>query len=164
MIYMRGQAADYDHWRQLGNAGWGWDDVLPYFMKSERSRRADRRACTAAAANGGSRSMRLSWRVLDLFREAAVEHGIPATDDFNRGDNEGVGYFEVNQRRGRRWSAATALPEAGAEAAEPDAVDRRAGAAAGRRGWPRHRRRGAPSRRDQDRCAPAARSSLPPVP
>jgi len=106
MIYMRGQAADYDHWRQLGNAGWGWDDVLPYFIKSEdRDGPAD-----AMHGRGGEwrvERLRLRWKVLDLFRQAAAEHGVPPSDDFNRGDNEGTGYFEVNQRRGRRWSAAT---------------------------------------------------------
>ncbi len=107
MIYMRGQAADYDHWRQLGNAGWAWNDVLPYFRKSERRDGVDEHH----GADGEWRveKMRLSWRVLDLFRDAAVEQGIPATPDFNRGDNEGVGYFEVNQERGRRWSTASAF-------------------------------------------------------
>jgi len=108
MIYMRGQSADYDHWRQLGNPGWGWDDVLPYFIKSEH------RPGTADALHGSGgewqvERQRLRWKVLDVFRAAAGEHGIPAVDDFNRGDNEGVGYFEVNQRRGVRWSAARAF-------------------------------------------------------
>ena len=108
MIYMRGQAADYDHWRQLGNAGWGWDDVLPYFRRSEQ------RVGPPDELHGGAgewrvEKQRLSWRVLDLFQAAAEEEGIPRTDDFNRGDNEGTGYFEVNQRRGRRWSTARAF-------------------------------------------------------
>jgi choline dehydrogenase len=105
MIYMRGQAADYDHWRQLGNPGWGWDDVLPYFIKSEdRAGAADPKH-----GSGGEwrvERQRLSWKVLDVFRQAAGEHGIPPVDDFNTGDNEGCGYFEVNQRKGVRWSAA----------------------------------------------------------
>jgi choline dehydrogenase-like flavoprotein len=105
MIYMRGQAADYDHWRQLGNAGWGWDDVLPYFKKSEhRLGAADEMHGT-----GGEWRVerpRISWKVLDRFQEAAEEHGIPRTPDFNRGDNEGTSYFEVNQQRGVRWSTA----------------------------------------------------------
>ena len=108
MIYMRGQARDYDHWRQLGNTGWGWDDVLPYFMRSEDN---------AAGADdlhgeGGEwrvESQRLSWEILDAFHDACLSAGIPATDDFNRGNNEGVGYFKVNQRRGLRWSSATAF-------------------------------------------------------
>ena len=107
MIYMRGQAADFDGWRQLGNPGWGWDDVLPYFTRSE-----DRDGSDPRHGKGGEwrvEKMRLSWPVLDLFRAAAMEQGIPPTDDFNRGDNEGVGYFEVNQKRGRRWSTASAF-------------------------------------------------------
>ena len=108
MIYMRGQSRDYDHWRQLGNTGWGWDDVLPYFMRSEDN---------AAGADdlhgeGGEwrvESQRLSWEILDAFHDACLSAGIPATDDFNRGNNEGVGYFKVNQRRGLRWSSAIAF-------------------------------------------------------
>jgi choline dehydrogenase-like flavoprotein len=105
MIYMRGQAADYDHWRQLGNAGWGWDDVLPYFRKSEHRDGPD----DEMHGKGGEWRVerpRITWKVLDLFQDAAAEHGIPKTDDFNRGNNEGTSYFEVNQRRGVRWSAA----------------------------------------------------------
>jgi choline dehydrogenase len=109
MIYMRGQAADYDHWRQLGNPGWGWDDVLPYFIRSEhRAGPRDDRGHPKHGTGGEWRveRPRLRWKILDVFREAAGEHGIPPVDDFNTGDNEGVGYFEVNQRRGVRWSAA----------------------------------------------------------
>jgi choline dehydrogenase len=108
MIYMRGQSRDYDQWRQDGNTGWSWDDVLPYFKKSEdQVRGAD-----AAHGTGGEwrvEEMRLSWEILDAFRDAAAENGIPRTDDFNRGDNEGVGYFQVNQRRGVRWTTAKAF-------------------------------------------------------
>jgi choline dehydrogenase len=109
MIYMRGQARDYDQWRQLGNAGWGWDDVLPYFLKSE-----DQAALPAddVHAEGGEwrvEKQRLSWEVLDAFREAAAQAGIPKTDDFNRGNNEGCGYFQVNQRTGIRVSTAKAF-------------------------------------------------------
>jgi len=109
MIYMRGQAADYNHWRQLGNPGWSWNDVLPYFRKSEH------REGTAADDMHGSggewrvAQQRTNWKVLDLFQSAAAEQGIPPTADFNRGDNEGTGYFEVNQRNGVRWSAARAF-------------------------------------------------------
>jgi choline dehydrogenase-like flavoprotein len=106
MIYMRGQAADYDGWRQLGLTGWGWDDVLPYFMRQE-----DHHGGTSALHGAGGEwrveRPRVSWPILDAVREAGVEIGIPKIDDFNRGDNEGSAYFEVNQRRGRRWSAAT---------------------------------------------------------
>jgi choline dehydrogenase len=108
MIYMRGQAADYDHWRQLGNAGWSWEDVLPYFKKSEDF-------CGGADAlhgKGGEwrvEEPRVAWPILDAFREAAAAVGIPPTTDFNRGSNEGCGYFHVNQRRGVRWSTAKAF-------------------------------------------------------
>ncbi|MBB3388197.1 choline dehydrogenase [Rhizobium sp. BK275] len=108
MIYMRGQAADYDGWRQAGNAGWGWDDVLPYFLKSEDNYRGK----TAMHGQGGEwrvERQRLSWPVLDAFRDAAEELGIPKTDDFNSGDNEGSGYFEVNQRGGLRWNTTKAF-------------------------------------------------------
>lgn len=108
MIYMRGQAADYDGWRQAGNAGWGWDDVLPYFLKSEDNYRGK----TAMHGQGGEwrvERQRLSWAVLDAFRDAAEELGIPKTDDFNCGDNEGSGYFEVNQRGGLRWNTTKAF-------------------------------------------------------
>lgn len=104
MIYMRGQAQDYDGWRQSGNEGWGWDDVLPYFRKSENYFGG---ADEMHGADGPMRieRQRLSWTVLDSFREAAEASGIPFSEDFNRGDNEGVGYFHVTQRRGRRWNA-----------------------------------------------------------
>ncbi len=108
MIYMRGQAADYDHWRQLGNRGWGWDDVLPYFKRSEDYVHG---ADELHGAGGEWRveEMRLNWEILAAFRAAAAEVGIPETDDFNRGDNEGCGYFQVNQKRGVRWSTAKAF-------------------------------------------------------
>ena len=106
MIYMRGQAADYDGWRQLGLAGWGWDDVLPYFIRQEDHHGG---ASVLHGAGGEWRveRPRVSWPILDAVREAGEEIGIPKIDDFNRGDNEGSAYFEVNQRRGRRWSSAT---------------------------------------------------------
>jgi choline dehydrogenase-like flavoprotein len=106
MIYMRGQAADYDGWRQLGLEGWGWDDVLPYFIRHEdyHAGPSDRHG---AAGEWRVERQRHSWRILDTVRDAGVEIGIPKVDDFNLGDNEGSDYFEVNQRRGRRWSAAT---------------------------------------------------------
>ncbi len=108
MIYMRGQAADYDHWRQLGLKGWGWSDVLPYFRRHEDHYGGR----TDFHGYGGELKVdrpRVRWRLLDAFREAARETGIPSTDDFNKGNNEGCGYFEVNQKRGRRWSAASAF-------------------------------------------------------
>jgi choline dehydrogenase-like flavoprotein len=105
MIYMRGQAADYDGWRQLGLEGWGWDDVLPFFKRHE-DHYAGASGLHGAGGEWRVERQRLSWPILDAVREAAAEVGIPKTDDFNQGDNEGSGYFEVNQRRGRRWSAA----------------------------------------------------------
>ena len=106
MIYMRGQAADYDGWRQLGLTGWGWEDVLPYFIRQEDHHGG---ACALHGAGGEWRveRPRVKWPILDAVREAGVEIGIPEIDDFNLGDNEGSAYFEVNQRRGRRWSAAS---------------------------------------------------------
>jgi choline dehydrogenase len=108
MIYMRGQAADYDHWRQLGNAGWGWEDVLPWFRKSEDNFRG---ASDLHGAGGEWKvaRQRLRWDILEAFRDAAEEIGIPRRDDFNDGDNEGSGFFEVNQRNGIRWTAAKAF-------------------------------------------------------
>ncbi|MEN3975758.1 GMC family oxidoreductase N-terminal domain-containing protein [Emcibacter sp. SYSU 3D8] len=108
MIYMRGQAADYDGWRQQGNTGWGWDDVLPYFRKSEDYHKG----ASDLHGSGGEwrvEKQRISWPILDAFRDAAEEAGIPRTDDFNKGTNEGSGYFEVNQKRGVRWHTAKAF-------------------------------------------------------
>ena len=105
MIYMRGQAQDYDHWRQLGLAGWGWNDVLPVFKRHEDHYRG----ASEFHGLGGEWRVeppRISWRLLDAYRDAAEECGIPKIEDFNRGDNEGSSYFQVNQKMGRRWSAA----------------------------------------------------------
>ena len=105
MIYMRGQAADYDHWRQLGLTGWGWDDVLPYFKRHEDHFLGP----SEAHAVGGEWRVeppRVRWELLEAFREAAAQAGIRPIADFNTGDNEGSCYFHVNQKRGRRWSAA----------------------------------------------------------
>jgi choline dehydrogenase len=105
MISMRGQAADYDHWRQLGLGGWGWDDVKPAFRRLEDHFLGE---SEHHGTGGGWRieAPRLSWMILDAVGQAAEEMGIPRIPDFNTGDNEGVGYFHVNQKRGRRWSAA----------------------------------------------------------
>jgi choline dehydrogenase-like flavoprotein len=105
MICMRGQSADYDGWRALGLPGWGWAEVLPAFRHLEDHFLGE---SEHHGVGGGWRveAPRIRWRVLDAVREAAVELGIPAVDDFNCGDNEGAGYFHVNQKRGRRWSAA----------------------------------------------------------
>src|SRR5581483_1782028 len=105
MISMRGQAADYDHWRQLGLTGWGYDDVLPAFRRLEDHFLGE---SEHHGVGGGWRieAPRLSWAVLAAVGEAAVQMGIRKIADFNTGDNEGVGYFHVNQKRGRRGSSA----------------------------------------------------------
>jgi choline dehydrogenase len=123
MIYMRGQARDYDQWaRRTGDPAWAWAQCLPYFLRHEDHWSGGQAGAAALHAGpgfdrSGRRSggewrverQRLSWPILDAFARAAQQAGIPATDDFNRGDNEGVGYFEVNQRRGIRWNAAKAF-------------------------------------------------------
>jgi choline dehydrogenase len=105
MISMRGQAADYNYWRQLGLKGWAYDDVLPVFRRLEDHFLGD---SEHHGAGGGWRieAPRLSWEILDAVGEAAQEMGIRKIPDFNTGDNEGVSYFHVNQKRGRRWSSA----------------------------------------------------------
>jgi len=105
MIYMRGQAADYDHWRQLGLAGWGWSDVLPLFRK-QTDHFLGESEYHGVGGEWRIEAPRVRWMLLDAFREAAAQHGIKPIDDFNCGDNEGSAYFHVNQQRGRRWSAA----------------------------------------------------------
>jgi choline dehydrogenase len=112
MIYMRGQARDYDGWgagEGFGsNDGWSWAECLPHFMRHEDFHRgAD--ALHGAGGEWRIERQRLRWDVLDAFAQAAQQAGIPACDDFNRGDNEGVGYFEVNQRAGWRWNAVKAF-------------------------------------------------------
>src|ERR1700761_8569598 len=105
MISMRGQAADYNYWRQLGLKGWAYDDVLPVFRRLEDHFLGE---SEHHGAGGGWRieAPRLSWEVLDAVGEAAQEMGVRKIPDFNTGDNEGVSYFHVNQKRGRRWSSA----------------------------------------------------------
>jgi choline dehydrogenase-like flavoprotein len=108
MIYMRGQARDYDQWRQMGCEGWGWDEILPFFRKSEDFYKG---ADDMHGAGGEWRveKARVRWAVLEAFQQAAREAGIPETADFNRGTNEGSGYFDVNQRSGIRWNTAKAF-------------------------------------------------------
>ncbi len=105
MISMRGQAADYNHWRQLGLTGWSWEDVLPAFRRLEDHFLGE---SEHHGIGGGWRieAPRLSWDILDAIGNAAQQMGIRKIPDFNTGDNEGVGYFHVNQKRGRRWSSA----------------------------------------------------------
>ncbi len=133
MIYMRGQARDYDGWAQLvGDANWTWEHSLPYFQLHEDHYKganavhgaqgtlaallqdngsAYRKLLRHRKAGGEWRveKQRLRWDVLDAFAQAAVQAGIPKTEDFNGGNNEGVGYFEVNQKAGWRWNTAKAF-------------------------------------------------------
>lgn len=122
MIYMRGQARDYDNWARLsGEDGWSWQNALPDFMAHEDHYKLDAGANPATGDNGRFCDMhghggewrvekqRLHWDVLDSFAEAAVQTGIAKTDDFNSGDNAGVGYFDVNQRSGWRWNTSKAF-------------------------------------------------------
>jgi len=130
MIYMRGQARDYDAWAELtGEEDWAWERALPDFVVHESHWRLD--GSTGGGREGGSapdfarfhgrhgelrvERQRLRWEVLEAFVEACEQAGIPRRDDFNDGDNEGVGFFEVNQKGGWRWSAARAFlrPAAG---------------------------------------------------
>ncbi len=108
MIYMRGQARDYDGWAAEGNPGWAWKDVLPLFVRTENH------FAGASDLHGGDgewrvERQRLSWPILDAFRQAAAQTGIASIDDFNGGDNEGCSYFQVNQRSGVRWNASKAF-------------------------------------------------------
>ena len=107
MIYMRGQRSDYDHWASLGLRGWGWDDVLPVFKRSEDYQHG---ADEFHGAGGELRveERRVAWEILDAWRDAAEECGIPKIAEFNRGDNFGSAYFQMNQRNGVRWSATKA--------------------------------------------------------
>ena len=108
MLYIRGQAEDYNGWRQKGNVGWSWDDVLPYFKRSEDYVDGP----SEHHGSGGEwpvSNMRLKWDVLEHWREAAMAIGLPEKDDFNTGCNEGVGYYKVNQRNGWRVNTAQAF-------------------------------------------------------
>ncbi|HSP57324.1 MAG TPA: GMC family oxidoreductase N-terminal domain-containing protein [Halomonas sp.] len=118
MLYIRGQARDYDHWAEVtGENAWRWDNCLPDFTRHESHYRLDEDGDADDAhrqyhGQGGEwrvEKQRLKWQVLDDFATAAVEAGIPRTRDFNRGDNEGVDYFEVNQRSGWRWNTSKAF-------------------------------------------------------
>src|SRR5512134_3762358 len=107
MIYMRGQRSDYDHWAALGLRGWSWADVLPVFKRSEDYEHG----ADEFHGSGGElrvEERRVSWEILDAWRDAAEQCGIPKIAEFNRGDNFGNAYFQMNQRRGVRWSATKA--------------------------------------------------------
>jgi choline dehydrogenase len=112
MIYMRGQRQDYDGWAAAGNPGWSWGEVLPWFVRHEDHHSLDAGAVDPLHGHGGEwrvEQPRVRWDILDAFRRAAAHCGIEPVDDFNRGDNAGCGYFEVNQRRGVRWNASKAF-------------------------------------------------------
>ncbi|CAG9243809.1 GMC family oxidoreductase [Paraburkholderia caribensis] len=108
MIYMRGQREDYDEWAGItGDSDWSWNSVLPVFRRSEDYHGGS----DEAHGKGGPwrvEKQRLKWEILEAFSQAAQQTGIPCTSDFNRGDNTGVGYFDVNQKRGVRWNASKA--------------------------------------------------------
>lgn len=109
MIYMRGQKQDYEDWAALsGDSAWSWDQVLPVFKRSEDYHRG----ADEFHGSGGEwrvESQRLRWDILEAFASAAEQEGIPRVQDFNRGDNFGSGYFEVNQRSGWRWNTSKAF-------------------------------------------------------
>ena len=108
MIYMRGQRSDYDHWAKLGNPGWSWDEVLPVFKQFEHYQHG---ANEFHGADGELRveERRVNWEILDAWRDAAEQSGIPKIEEFNRGDNFGNAYFQMNQKKGVRWSATRAF-------------------------------------------------------
>ena len=108
MIYMRGQRSDFDYWESLGNRGWSWDEVLPVYKKSESYQHG---ADEFHGADGELRveERRVNWEILDAWRDAAAQCGIPKIEEFNRGDNFGNAYFQMNQRNGSRWSGTRAF-------------------------------------------------------
>src|SRR5687768_8383134 len=108
MIYMRGQKEDWDYWASLGNRGWSWDEVLPIFKSLEDYEHGP---VEGYGAGGEVRieDPRVRWDIIDAWRAAAAECGIPSVKVFNNGDNFGCAYFQMNQKRGRRWSATNAF-------------------------------------------------------
>ena len=151
MIYMRGQAADYDGWRQLGLPGWSWSDVLPVFLSHEDHVAPP----NEAHRRGGEWRVeypRVRWEILDAIRDACEAAGIRKIADFNTGDNEGSSYFQVNQKRGRRWSAARGFLKPALAAPESSPRNRGACRARHLRGRPRDGRR-LFSRRRAPSCA-----------
>ena len=109
MIYMRGQSRDYDQWAQLtGDDAWRWENVLPAFKRHE-DHYLGGDELHGVGGEWRVEKQRLRWDILDAFALAAQQAGVPASADFNRGNNEGVGYFQVNQRAGWRWNTAKAF-------------------------------------------------------
>ncbi len=150
MVYMRGQKSDYDHWAALGNRGWSWDEVLPYFKRTEDYVHG---ADEFHGAGGELRveERRVNWEILDAWRDAAAECGIPKIEEFNRGDNFGNAYFQMNQRRGVRWSATKAFLRPALAPPQSHGDDRRARASASAS------RRAMAQARDRRRAARAGR-------
>ena len=108
MVYMRGQVQDYDTWAQMGLSGWGWDDVLPYFLKHE-DHEGGKSDMHGSGGEWRVENARVRWPLIEAVAEAGVQIGIPRVSDFNLGTNEGSGYFQVNQKKGMRWSTASAF-------------------------------------------------------
>ncbi len=161
---MRGQAADYDHWRQLGIPAGAGTTFSPYFVRSDRREHATDELHGKQRRMAGRGRLRLSWRVLDLFRDAAVETGIPATPDFKPAATmRGWAISRSSSSAARRWSRRQRFPEACPRAQQPDAVDRGPGPPPHRRGVTYRRHRDQPPGRGQGPSAPAARSSCRPA-
>ena len=93
LLWIRGQSNDYDNWRQMGNSGWGWNDVLPYFLKSENNELGKSEFHNDSGPIMVS-NKKINLKMLDEFQNAAEECGIPKTNDFNTGDNTGIGFFQ----------------------------------------------------------------------
>ena len=163
MLYLRGQRRDYDEWARLtGDSGWSWESVLPVFKRSEDHHGG---ASDVHSAGGEWRveKQRLSWEILDAFREAMAQAGIPKVDDFNGGDNEGAAFFEVNQRRGVRWSATKGFLRPAMNRPNLTVHDRRHRESHPARGSARDRRRAPARRRRRVRRSARSRRSSPPA-
>jgi choline dehydrogenase len=155
MIYIRGNRRDYDEWRDLGNAGWGWDDVLPYFKRAEDNERG----ASEFHGAGGPLSVSDSHSMhpmADAFVEAAAATGLDRLDDFNTGEQDGVGRYQMTQRDGMRCSTAVAYLHPALPRPEPHADPDGARDARAVRRQPRERRRGR-GRRGADRAAGRSR-------
>ena len=139
-IYTRGNALDYDEWRQMGCDGWSYEDVLPYFRKAEDNDTWDNRYHGKGGPLGVSKP-RAPLPICEAYFAAAAELGIPRNDDMTGESQDGVGYYQLTQRNARRSSAAMAYLAPNRGPGEPDRPDRRAGPPDRRRARPRHRRR-----------------------
>ena len=146
MVYIRGNRADYDGWAAMGHKGWGWDDVLPYFIRAEDNERGAGELHGAGGPLGVSEN-RSRYRTCEAFVEAGLQAGLPANDDFNGPQQDGVGWYQVTQRGGMRCSAAVAYLHPGAGAREPHADHRRPRQPRADGRQPGHRRGDRPRRR-----------------